>query len=219
MKWITESGSQWISFKKNQVLIDARTMKRFGEPVLLHYLIREYGFSYIQAVMIYNSLKNQPGSQFYSTGHRLTCDREMILIDPVKKQGEKTWQISRGQRFLDTGEGDQFSLQVIKKLSGFNISPDVAFLNESLLRYPLIVRPPGRGDRFQPLGMKGKQKLSDLMINNKIPRNMKQNLRVITSGEDIVWVVGYRIHESYKIKEDTQRALMIEYHHEDKESI
>jgi tRNA(Ile)-lysidine synthase len=65
------------------------------------------------------------------------------------------------------------------------------------------------GDTFQPLGMKGKKKLSDFMIDEKIPLNLKRNVLVLISGEDIVWVAGHRIDDKYKITSHTKKVFKI----------
>jgi tRNA(Ile)-lysidine synthase len=72
-------------------------------------------------------------------------------------------------------------------------SPAIAQLDADLLEFPLTIRPWQEGDRFKPLGMKGSQKISDFLIQQKVALNQKSNILVLVSGEKIVWVVGYRI--------------------------
>jgi tRNA(Ile)-lysidine synthase len=83
------------------------------------------------------------------------------------------------------------------------------------LTFPLKMRNWQPGDRFQPLGMSSKKKLSDFMIDEKIPLNLKNRVMVITSGEDLVCVVGYRIDERYKIAKSTRMAFMISNQYRD----
>ncbi|MEQ9581525.1 MAG: tRNA lysidine(34) synthetase TilS, partial [Arenibacter sp.] len=66
------------------------------------------------------------------------------------------------------------------------------------------------GDKFQPLGMKGEKKISDFLIDLKVPLNFKKNQYVLLSGQDIVWVVGQRISEKYRITDNTKQALRLE---------
>ena len=65
------------------------------------------------------------------------------------------------------------------------------------------------GDRFRPLGMKGFRKLSDFLTDLKIPLPDKQITQVITSGSDIVWVVGHRIDDRYKVTPETKEIFKI----------
>jgi tRNA(Ile)-lysidine synthase len=65
------------------------------------------------------------------------------------------------------------------------------------------------GDRFVPLGMKNKIKLKDFFISQKIPKEERRNIPLLVSGDDIIWIVGYRIDERCKISEDTKKVLKI----------
>ncbi len=86
-----------------------------------------------------------------------------------------------------------------------------AYLNKGKLNFPLRLRNWERGDWFVPFGMKGKKLISDFMIDLKIPLSLKKDILVLVSGEDIVWVVGYRIDDRYKMNSQTTELLMLEY--------
>jgi tRNA(Ile)-lysidine synthase len=86
-----------------------------------------------------------------------------------------------------------------------------AFLDCQNLRFPLRIRNFRLGDRFQPLGVKGTQKLKEFFIDHKIPNFERQRVPLLISGEMIAWVVGYRIDERVKVSEKTQRVLKVEF--------
>jgi tRNA(Ile)-lysidine synthase len=88
--------------------------------------------------------------------------------------------------------------------------PDVALLDYQSLQFPLRIRNFRPGDRFQPLGVKGTQKLKEFFIDHKIPRFERPKIPLLMSGEMIAWVMGYRIDERFKIGEKTQRVLKVE---------
>ena len=92
-----------------------------------------------------------------------------------------------------------------------NPSPDIAFLDFDKLKFPLELRTWEKGDWFVPLGMKGKKKLSDFMIDKKIPLNLKNRIIVLLSGGNIAWVVGYRLDDRFKVQDDTKKVLKITY--------
>ena len=77
------------------------------------------------------------------------------------------------------------------------------------LKFPLKIRTWQTGDKFQPLGMKGKKKVSDFMIDQKIPVNLKTRVMVLCSDNEITWVVGYRIDERFKIRSKTSRTYTV----------
>ncbi|MGQ9507837.1 MAG: tRNA lysidine(34) synthetase TilS [Thermodesulfobacteriota bacterium] len=89
-------------------------------------------------------------------------------------------------------------------------SPHIALLDYKSLQFPLWMRNFRPGDRFQPLGMKGTQKLKEFFIDHKIPRIERLKVPLLISGEKIAWVVGHRISEEFKITPDTKEILRIE---------
>ncbi|MBM4348368.1 MAG: tRNA lysidine(34) synthetase TilS [Deltaproteobacteria bacterium] len=89
-------------------------------------------------------------------------------------------------------------------------SSNVAFLDYERLNLPLKMRNFRPGDRFQPLGTKGTQKLKEFFIDHKIPKFERPNIPLLISGERIVWVVGHRIDERFKVTSNTKKVLRVE---------
>ena len=79
------------------------------------------------------------------------------------------------------------------------------------LQLPLKLRQRRDGDRFQPFGMRGTKKLKDLLIDAKIPQQERGRVPVLMSGDEIVWVVGYRTSEPFKVRAETKRRLYLSY--------
>ena len=86
---------------------------------------------------------------------------------------------------------------------------NVALIDADKLRFPLHVRRWREGDWFVPLGMSGRKKLSDYLINKKVSMAEKSRQFVLLSGDDIVWVIGRRLDERYCITSKTERVLRI----------
>ncbi|MEW6214174.1 MAG: tRNA lysidine(34) synthetase TilS, partial [Nitrospirota bacterium] len=78
------------------------------------------------------------------------------------------------------------------------------------LTFPLIIRPRKNGDFFCPLGFGKRRKLQDFFVDEKVPRDERDKIPLIISGKDIVWVVGYRGDERFKVIEETKRVLKLE---------
>jgi len=89
------------------------------------------------------------------------------------------------------------------------VSSETAFLDYQVLQFPLRLRNFRPGDRFQPLGVKGSQKLKEFFIDHKIPRFERSKIPLLISGERIVWVVGHRIDECARISDRTKRILKV----------
>ena len=83
-------------------------------------------------------------------------------------------------------------------------------MDYSKLHFPLILRPWRKGDVFTPIGMKGKKKISDFMIDEKFSTYQKENTWVICSLDIIVCIVGHRINDEFKLVPDTEKVYLVE---------
>ena len=120
--------------------------------------------------------------------------------------------IQTGDLTLEFEKGDLDKLDI-------DYSGSCEFFDFEKISYPLLLRPWNEGDSFIPLGMKGKKKLSDFMIDKKIPLNLKGRIKVLISGTKIIWVVGYQIDNRYKLEKNTKKVLKVSYHENKDESI
>lgn len=79
------------------------------------------------------------------------------------------------------------------------------------IKNEICIRNRKNGDRFSPIGMKGHKKLKDFFIDEKIPKEKRDLVPLVLDGEEIIWVVGYRISEKYKVSSNTKNILILEY--------
>lgn len=86
---------------------------------------------------------------------------------------------------------------------------DCAYLDGERLDGPLVIRFFQPGDRFHPMGAAGHKKLKDFFIDQKVPRAQRPYVPLVVSGHEIVWVVGHRIADAYKVRPDTRRVLRL----------
>ena len=87
---------------------------------------------------------------------------------------------------------------------------NIALLDASKLSFPLTLRKWQLGDKFQPFGMKGKKKVSDFLIDQKVPIHEKEKVLVLLSGNEICWVVGWRIDERFKVEKESEVVFKVE---------
>ncbi len=160
----------------------------------LHALLSPYGFHPSQTAAIALSLTGQSGKKFVAPEHVLWIDRDELVIR--KLAHSETMQ--------------RITYERVDKIPGFVIPQEkhVAALDADTLEYPLTVRALQPGDRFKPLGMTGFKKISDFLIDEKVPLYDKENIRVLCSGRDIAWVVGRRIDERFKVTEATTTVML-----------
>jgi tRNA(Ile)-lysidine synthase len=89
-------------------------------------------------------------------------------------------------------------------------NPANAVFDLDCLEFPLQIRSWQEGDRFNPLGMQSEKKISDFLIDNKVPFALKKEVKVLVSGNKIAWVVGMRIADWAKVGPATQKCLHIQ---------
>lgn len=209
-KAIAQRKSEVVKKKGNGFEIDKEALRRSLQAhMVLFELLHPFSFNYRQAKDIADDLDRQPGKIFYSQTHRLINDRMALLLCEISTSGHQEVLISL-QDSHATFLTKHFTLEV---LDAENILIDtgrnLAYLDMELLAFPLKIRTWKHGDYFYPLGMTSKKKVSDFMIDEKIPVNLKSQLITIFSGEDLIWVVGYRIDNRYRITKKTRKILKI----------
>ncbi len=209
-KFIEESGRKLVEEKNNTVYIRIRSLLEHTEPLIILFELTEpYGFSYQQAKNILDACQGQPGKHFFSRSYMLNIDREHIIISQKLNIGNAVLEIQKPLKLINY---EDFSLHmdiIDRDQVSFEEGENTAYFDNDLLQYPLAVRPWSEGDVFQPLGMKGKKKLSDFIIDRKIPLNNKKDVIVLFSKNDIIWVIGHRIDDRYKITSSTKHVLRI----------
>lgn len=172
--------------------------RHFGLQLLFEW-IRDFGFSYSQCESIYASLDGEPGREFYSNDYQLVVEKETVELFPIDIEKLAGKELS----FSEFEISPSFKLQTS--------NPDVAQLDFDKLKLPLKMRSWQQGDRFRPLGMRGSKLVSDFFNDLNFTAYRKKTAQILTDADDnIVWIVGYRIDDRYKITEKTKTIYQIE---------
>jgi tRNA(Ile)-lysidine synthase len=209
--WMIEKRESLIHQEGPDIYIDRSAIFRIKSPVFLHEILRTWGFNYDQCRDMLSQEDSGSGSLFYSESHVLNMDREMLIISPASQEGEDTYEWSVNELVLHTVFG-RFRKKIISKNQRVKSDdPHCEIFDLERLEFPLKIRTWKEGDWFIPLGMKGKKKLSDFMIDKKIPVNLKQRIPVIFSEESVIWIVGHRMDSRFRITPDTRKLLMISF--------
>ncbi|GAB2958510.1 tRNA lysidine(34) synthetase TilS [Hymenobacter coalescens] len=178
--------------------------------VVLHELLRPFHFSWLVVKDIVESLRGISGKQFESPTHRLVKDRDQLVITPKNLSSFGTYQWPEGQAELAV-EGLRLTATE-HPAAGFQVSrqKDVAAFDLDKLKFPLTLRRWREGDWFMPIGLKGKKKISDFLIDQKVPLNLKDQVLLLTAADGkVAWVVGQRPDDRFKVTEETQRVLQV----------
>ena len=181
------------------------------EFVIYEILNSQYGFKGDVVVELYKALqKSDSGKRFYSKEYIACIDRADIVIAPIAEDDECKTIVSREQLRSYCGNAVlYFEHTDIDNISDYNAPAEVAYLDEQKLVYPLTLRRWREGDSFIPFGMIGRKKVSDYLTDRKVSVIEKSRQFVLLSGEDIVWVVGRRIDDRYRITKQTENILKI----------
>lgn len=179
-----------------------------GKHSLLFYWLRDFGFGFSEVENIIAATENaQSGKVFYAGDYMLNVDRECLILGKVEIEWDPV-KIDRDDIRLDLRTGRYDILHVEGEFE-IDKNPEHAMLDRDKLSFPLIVRRWEFGDRIVPLGMKSEKKISDLLIDLKVPLIDKKKIAVMMNGEEVVWVLGYRVSEKYKCDSSTKNILYL----------
>jgi len=211
-RYVENLASQARRNEPEATYLDLAPLAAAAAPaVVLHELLREFGFAWPVVKDIVAAFDGPAGKQFDSPTHRLVKDRGQLVITLRRLAQYGTFQLAAGQ---DDLLADGLRLRATQHAgAGYDIprSRSTAALDADKLQFPLTLRRWREGDWFMPLGMKGKKHLSDFLIDQKVPLNLKDDVRVLTSADGkICWVVGWRVDERFKVDEATERVLAVQ---------
>ncbi|MFT6867054.1 MAG: tRNA(Ile)-lysidine synthase [Cyclobacteriaceae bacterium] len=195
-----ELSTRWIQEDKPSLL-------------LLSEIMNEYGFNFKQSKDLFKCIiDSQVGKIFHSNDFRINVDRNKLIILIAKKTSFEEIELSENEQNISIGEAN-LNFDFLDSVPDIDHNHDVALLDYDLIKWPLKIREWNEGDYFIPLGMKGKKRISDFLIDSKIPLMLKSKVLILESNADIVWVIGKRISDLYKITTETKRVLKISIHH------
>src|SRR5690606_33402424 len=171
---------------------------------LLYELLNGFGFTEWDDVS--NLLDAQTGKQVFSKTHRLLKNRDELLLTEINSEKiEEEFFVS------ENGIDSPINLKIEVSKSIGETEKNLIFVASEKLIFPLKLRKWQKGDSFQPFGMKGKKKLSKFFKDEKIPLSEKDKTWLLLSDEKIVWVIGYRMDDQFKVTENTKEILRINY--------
>lgn len=197
-------------FTDNRIDID-KLKTTLSPATMLFEILSPFGFNASVIEDICQCLDSIPGKVFYSNDYRLIKDRKDLILDKISDEN-----FSQREYAIDkVSQEITYPIRLkISFLSGnITINKDARFLyaDADKLSFPLTLRKWQPGDWFIPFGMKGRKKLSDFFTDRKFSLPDKENAWVLTSDEDIVWVVGERSDDRFKITESTENVLVMEF--------
>ena len=181
------------------------------EFVIYEILNSVYGFKGDVVDELYKALvSGSSGKRFYAREHMACIDRSDIVISAIADDDPCQTLVEREAIRSYCGNSVLYYEHTdIDNVSDYNAPQEIAYLDEQKLSYPLTLRRWQEGDSFIPFGMMGRKKVSDFLTDRKMSVVEKSRQFVLVSGEDIVWVVGCRIDDRYRVTNRTEDILKI----------
>ena len=176
---------------------------------LLFEWLRQYNFNPDQCHFIFDAMETGIGNKYFSPTHQLVIGRNELQLSEIKSIDDEEIQIEVGEEEITSPI--QLHFTKFGKLADFVIdkSPEIAQLDFDRLKFPLTLRHWRQGDRFHPLGMKGSKLLSNFFVDQKFTEYQKRNVWLLVSADgDIIWVVGHRIDERFKVSDSTKSIFL-----------
>jgi tRNA(Ile)-lysidine synthase len=174
-----------------------------------YHFFNKFGFNYSQ-INNWLETNSQTGKFIESSTHRISKNRKnwILSIKTNQKRNDKIFYIDKNEA---VGVPIKLTGHLCETLSLEKSNKNVEFFNFSMLTFPLKLRKWKNGDKIRPLGMKGNKKVSDILIDSKISILEKENIYVLESNNDIVWVIGILINEKYKVDNNCSLFYKIVY--------
>ncbi len=176
----------------------------------LYEILKPYGFSGTQTHDIIDSLEGISGKQFLSVTHRLIKDRNDLIIEEIHQIHNKIYYIDQDTENITSPINLNITKQELNDEFEITKSKDIGLFDLDKIEFPLILRKWKKGDYFMPLGMSNLKKLSDFFIDNKLSLIDKENTWILENCNKIIWIIGQRIDERFKISDKTSNILKIE---------
>lgn len=203
---IAKVQKKMVSVEDDAIKFDIKKLKKLSNPkAYLYELLKDFNFTEWNDVI--GLLEAQSGKQVFSDSHRLLKDRDFLLLTEIRTINSSKVIINIEKSNEQTSLGN-LSFEEVEKIS--ETSEFIIYVDKDTLQFPLEVRPWEEGDYFYPFGMKGKKKLSKYFKDEKLSLIEKENIRLVCSGEDIVWIIGKRADDRYKVTENTKKILKIQ---------
>ena len=198
--------------KGNEIHIPVKQLLGFKSNALIYSIISDYGFNEKQVDEVLKLAASDSGKYIQSPSgkFRMIRHRHWFIISPQQDITAENIIIEEKDSHISFANG-HLALGTIKP-SVVQKDQAVALLDNKDIQFPLLLRKWKQGDYFYPLGMTKKKKVSRFLIDQKLSKSSKEQVWVVEMNKKILWVVGMRIDDRYKVTEKTKQVLQMVVH-------
>jgi tRNA(Ile)-lysidine synthase len=202
---IDEVSDMIMEVRPNGVYLNVTGLKSQNNPkAYIYELLKDYGFTEWNDVV--GLLDAQSGAQVFSKEWKLLKDRNYLILSELVEERPFEILINEKQDLVSLPKGT-LKVELVNAID--KPSNQTIYVDTDKLKFPLTIRAKRDGDYFYPLGMKGKKKVSKYFKDEKFSLIDKENALLLCSGEDIIWVIGHRADDRFKVTEVTKNILQL----------
>ncbi|HWI90020.1 MAG TPA: tRNA lysidine(34) synthetase TilS [Flavisolibacter sp.] len=192
----------------SEIRIPIFKLMKYQHTSLIYDIIKDYGFGEKQVGEVIKLANADSGKFIENEQWQIIRHRNWFII-ASKTTSVETIAIEEGIEKLCFSGGKLELRSIPKEKFQLQKKEAIAQLDVKGIEYPLLLRKWKQGDYFYPLGMRKKKKLARFFIDQKLPKNQKENIWVLESNKKIVWVIGMRIDDRFKVTDATKEILSI----------
>jgi tRNA(Ile)-lysidine synthase len=194
-----------------EVRIPVKKLMHYQHTSFIYEVLKEFQFTEKQVPEIIKLSESESGKYIENDHYRIIKHRAWFIISPKFLPVTETIIIEKDSKKFYLPNGILELEWVSKKNFVLKKSDTLAQLDAADIKFPLLVRRWKEGDYFYPLGMRKKKKLARFFIDQKLSALEKEKIWVLESNNRIVWVIGHRIDDRFKVEPYTQKILQISY--------
>lgn len=212
LQFINQQKKGLMENKGNEVHIPVlKLLKAKPLKSIVFEIIKDFGFTAHQTGEVIGLLTSESGKYIPSASHRIIKNRNWLIISPNKSTEAINILVEKTSKKIKFQPGTiSFDIITSDKFSGhIQTANYIAQLDAGEIKFPLLLRKWKAGDYFYPLGMNRKKKLSRFFIDQKLSITQKENTWVLEMDKKIIWVVGMRIDNRFKVKSNTKKILQV----------
>ena len=197
--------------KVDHYAIPVNKLKQSAYPeAVLFEICKRFGFGSAQLDLVKYLIEAPTGKFINSETHRVLKNRDWLLINATNSDTPQIVIVEHPYSDFELN-GRRFSVSVHENKQHPDTSQNQAWLDFEKIAFPLVIRPFKTGDYFYPLGMRKKKKISRFLTDLKLSRYEKEKQWVVESDKKIIWVLGQRIDDRFKVTDKTKSVLLLNW--------
>jgi len=208
--FISELKEKIISERNGTVILRINKLSPYiMNNAVLYELTEEFGMTAPLLNDLKNIISGEPGGMIFTGTHRIIKNRNELIVTPLSYPSAEPLTF---RNLTELRKAPFFRSVISVNITlNFRVPADkaTACIDFSKLRFPLVIRKWNNGDVFYPFGMKHRKKLSDYFTDRKFSLPDKERVLLLEAGGKIVWIIGERIDDRFRVTQGTKRALII----------